>query len=130
MNDLKPKTKKKRNDTEHKEQAKFVNMLKCLKPELNDYWFATPNGGKRDIGTAMKLKKEGVKRGIPDFIVLYPNALYCGLLIEFKRPDGKGVVSKDQKRVMAALNKVGYLCEIALTADEAWVILETYLEMK
>lgn len=122
--------KKKRQDLEHREQAGFVNMLKCLKPELNDFWFATPNGGKRDIGTARKLKREGVKAGIPDFIVLIPNAFYCGLLIEFKRPDGKGVVSKDQARIMSSLNGVGYLCKIALTSEEAWAILCEYLEMK
>ena len=104
-------------------------MLKCIKPELNDYWFAVPNGGKRDIKEAVRIKKEGGKKGIPDWIMLYPNSMYCGLLIEFKRPDGKGVVSKDQKRIMASLSKVGYLCEIALTKEQAWSILEEYLSL-
>jgi hypothetical protein len=121
--------KKKPTHTEHREQCGFINMLKCIKPELNDYWFAVPNGGKRDIKEAVRIKKEGGKKGIPDWIMLYPNSMYCGLLIEFKRPDGKGVVSKDQKRIMASLSKVGYLCEIALTKEQAWSILEEYLSL-
>jgi len=123
-------TKKKRLDLEHREQASFINKLRCLKPQLNDFHFAVPNGGRRDIGTAMKLKREGVVPGVPDWIMLRPNALYCGLLIEFKNPNGKGVVSKDQKRIMGSLGSVGYLCKIALTSEEAWSILCEYLEMK
>lgn len=122
--------KKKRQDLEHREQAAFINKLRCLKPELNNFHFSVPNGGKRDIGTAMKLKREGVVPGVPDWIMLLPNAFYCGLLIEFKNPNGKGVVSKDQKRIMGSLNGVGYLCKIALTSGEAWAILCEYLEMK
>ena len=115
--------------TEHIEQCGFVNMLRALKPELNDFWCAIPNGGKRDIKEAVRIKKDGGKKGWPDFQFLYPNKMHCGLLIEFKRPDGKGKVSPDQKRIMSSLEKVGYRCEIALTKSQAWSILEEYLSL-
>jgi len=56
--------------------------------------FAIPNGEKRHIATAIKLKEEGVTSGIPD---LYIPA--WKVWIEMKRSKG-GKVSKDQKAII------------------------------
>lgn len=55
---------------------------------LKDYVFAIPNGGHRSKRTGAILKREGVKRGVPDthcFVAIEP---YHGLYIEFKRETG------------------------------------------
>ena len=38
--------------------------------------FAIPNGGKRHIGTARKLKAEGVRSGVPDIFLACPRMPY------------------------------------------------------
>ena len=40
-------------------------MAKCL--------FAIPNGGARHIGTAIKLKSEGVTAGVSDLFLMIPS---------------------------------------------------------
>ena len=46
--------------------------------------FAIPNGGKRNIKTAMTLKKEGVLAGVWDIFIPYPKGDKGGLFIEMK----------------------------------------------
>ena len=53
---------------EHTEQVAVINWAKLNEgkyPQLRNL-FAIPNGGHRHIGTAKKLKAEGVKAGVPD----------------------------------------------------------------
>ena len=49
-------------------------------------WFHCPNGGKRHVSVATKLKKMGVKAGIPDVIILNPTIVngHVGICIELK----------------------------------------------
>lgn len=99
--------------TERDEQCAFVEWL-----DANGYMFtAIPNGGHRHIGQAVKLKKEGVRPGLPDILVLVNTHL---VWIEMKRRDlkpkrgGKGGLSLDQERWIAALNECAncqvYVC--------------------
>lgn len=41
-----------------------------LMPELQ-YMYHVPNGGKRDAATAVALKRQGVKAGVPDIMLCY-----------------------------------------------------------
>jgi len=80
--------RKKRNDKEHLEQAAFfewVNLHKHFYHPLRGF-FAVPNGGSRNIVTAVKLKKEGVVRGVADVFNLYSskNCKHTAIAIEFK----------------------------------------------
>jgi hypothetical protein len=71
---------------EHKIQTEFFNILRMSEsknPTLK-YIFAIPNGSKRSIGVAKKLKAEGVKRGVPDVAVPISSQPYAGMFIEFK----------------------------------------------
>ena len=53
--------------SEHIEQVNFVNWVEYNYPKIK--LFAIPNGGKRSIKTAIDLKSEGVKRGVPDLFI-------------------------------------------------------------
>lgn len=68
--------------------------------------FASANGGKRNIITAMKLKKSGVKAGVPDIFLACPNKKKAGLFIEMKA--GKNKLSDLQKDWHTKLIKAGY----------------------
>lgn len=75
-----------------------------------------PNGGKRNIATAARLKKEGVKAGVPDLCLPVPKGKWHGLYIEMKAP--KGTVSESQKWWIEALRKQGY-CAVVRYGWEA-----------
>ena len=71
-------------DEEHIEQVNFVNWFEYNYPTIKI--IAVPNGGKRAISVAKKLKAEGVKRGVPDLFI--PE---LKLWIEMKKVKGGSV---------------------------------------
>lgn len=96
--------------------------------------YAIPNGGKRDIVTATRLKATGTKRGFPD--IGFPVARHgChGLFIEMKRPNDKpnnkrqGALRTEQERWQDALRLQGYAAVEAIGWQHARNIVEAYLE--
>jgi hypothetical protein len=87
--------------------------------------WATPNGGVRHIGTARKLKAEGVRAGVPDVFVAVPIKPYAGLFLEFKRL--KGVIKPDQTLYLAILEEQGYKTAVVRSVEEAIKTTEEYL---
>jgi hypothetical protein len=81
-----------------------------------------PNGEKRSIKTAVRLKKMGVVAGIPDLFV--PAWM---LYIELKREKG-GVVSEAQKKIMSYLTRHGYTCLVCKGATDASIQVLKFLE--
>lgn len=73
-------------------------------------WFHTPNGGKRHIAVATKMKAMGVKRGVPDVMIFDPVKIdgfsYTGMALELK--SFTGVTSRDQVKWKAFLIKRGW----------------------
>ena len=72
--------------SEHTEQAALIEwatMNLGRYPELV-MLYAIPNGGKRHIKTAAKLKAEGVKAGVWDLSLDVARSGYRGLKIEMK----------------------------------------------
>lgn len=77
---------------ESDEQIQFVSWFRATYPD--DLIYAVPNGDHRDIRTAVKLKAEGVTKGIADLKIEWRNGKNTA--IEMKRQKG-GVQSDDQK---------------------------------
>lgn len=86
-----------------------------------------PNGGKRDINTAKRLKAEGVKAGVPDICLPVSRGKYHGLYIELKA--GKNKPTKLQKEWLNALNDQDYLALVCYGWKHAAEIIEAYLEI-
>ena len=97
--------------SEHSEQVGFVNWFRAKYPDT--LIFAIPNGEKRSISVATRLKAEGVTRGIPDLYI--PS---CNLWVEMKRATG-GRLSPDQKKVIEYLKSVGHTVIIGKGASDA-----------
>jgi len=72
--------------------------------------FAVPNGGKRSLKTASLLKQTGVKPGVPDLMLLYPNDKYHGLIIEMKY--GRNRQSNEQQEFMSHHANLDYRCVV------------------
>jgi hypothetical protein len=97
--------------SEDHEQAIFVQWFRRTYP--NVLIFSIPTGGHRHIAVATKMKVTGAVKGIPDLFV--PE---WKLWIEMKRTKG-GVVSAEQKGIMAYLQSVGYRAIVCKGAEDA-----------
>lgn len=115
--------------SEHLEQVQLVAMVEAAYPREAAMLFAIPNGGDRNILVAAKLKKEGVRRGVPDMFLALPRGGWHGLFIEMKRRRG-GVVSPEQAAYIEALRAQGYRAEVCKGCDEALEVLRDYLSAK
>jgi len=84
--------------------------------------FAIPNGEKRAITVAKRLKAEGVVRGIPDLLI--PQ---WTLWVEMKRISG-GRLSPEQKAMIQYLEGIGQKVIVAKGAADASKQILEYLK--
>jgi len=104
---------------EREEQITFCNYLDFM----NILYFAVPNGGSRNEREAKNLKKEGVKAGVPDMVVILEGQ--C-LFVEMKRVKGS-TTSKEQKVWIETLTALGHHAKVCKGAKEAIEFVEAYL---
>lgn len=114
--------------SEHLEQAALMRMAKLNEKRNPDLklLFAIPNGARVTLSTARKLKREGMKSGVPDLFLPIPRGDYAGLWIELKTK--RGTASKEQKQWLAALRAQGYRAEICKGWEAAWSLINEYLK--
>jgi hypothetical protein len=116
------------NREESREQSaliKWAELSTAKHPELR-LMFAIPNGGKRNVITAMNMKREGVKPGVPDLFLAYPSKGFHGLFIEMKKRKG-GTVSEAQHWWHQMLSTAGYQVRVCKGWEESRAIIEQYL---
>ncbi|MGN6347077.1 MAG: VRR-NUC domain-containing protein [Candidatus Nitrosocosmicus sp.] len=129
------------NPTEHQIQCAIVEWANKItipdweNTKIGDFLFAIPNGGNRSITEAIRLKKEGVKKGVSDLFFPFPLFSSCcdnekkiGLWIEVKSQNGKP--SNYQKNWISLMKSVGYDAVIVNTVDEGIKAIENYLGMR
>ena len=136
--------------TEHSEQVALFEWAKANEARHLQLGllFAIPNGGKRHIVTAKKLKASGTKSGIPDIFLPVPRLPYdfndvivgdsysigfsdevkFGLFIELKV--GKNKPSKNQLWWIHSLRAEGYAVEVCYGFLEAKTAIENYLGLE
>ncbi len=85
-----------------------------------------PNGGKRDKRTAIGLKRQGVKAGVPDVVLPCARGGYFGLDIELKV--GKNKTTDKQNEWIKALRDQNYLVEVCYGWREAAEVLLNYIK--
>lgn len=117
--------------TEDQEQMtvmSWAHRTKFKDGRLSDYLFHIPNGGSRNIIEATKLKKIGVKAGVPDLQLIVPNGEVHGLWIELKAQKGK--LQPSQQIMIQRLEAQGYMCKVCFGADEAISEIKKYLMLE
>jgi VRR-NUC domain len=85
-------------------------------------WSHYPSGEHRDVRTAAKLKKMGVQRGWPDFILFDPNGLLYAL--ELKRAGGRLSADQEAFRTWCIERAVNHA--VVCTVAEAIKILSAW----
>lgn len=94
-------------------------------PEL-DLMYHIPNGGKRNITTAKRLKAEGVKAGVPDICLPVARGYYHGLYIELKA--GRNKTTENQNKWIESLREQGYYVQVCYGWEEASKVIVEYLK--
>lgn len=138
----KPAAGPKRNNRHEEDdiQAEFFRLVPLFFPDLPDkLLFAVPNGGKREQKTvqtksgsktfspeAVRLKRQGVKRGVADVMLQIPKNGYGSLCMEFKTDSGDQ--SPEQKVFQKQAESVGNKYVIVRSAMQAIEELKEYLK--
>ncbi len=77
-------------------------------------WFAVPNGGSRNLLEAVNLKRQGLRAGVPDLVVIPKAGPVC--FIELKSEDG--TLSKLQSIWLESLPLYGCPVAVCRSLDE------------
>lgn len=94
-------------------QATVVQHLEARgRPDM--YWFHVPNGEHRHAATGAKLKKMGVKAGVPDLVLVIGGK---AIFLELKR--NRGRVSTVQSATKVKIEMAGGEWRIAYGLDAA-----------
>lgn len=100
------------------EEWEQAHLVSWWRKQGHPFIFHIPNGGKRGMNEARRLKTMGVSPGVPD--------LYCPewrLWIEMKRQKG-GSLSSRQKEMIAYLERIGDRVIVAKGWEDAVSQLE------
>ncbi len=111
--------------TEHQEQARLVKTLRAIKIDGRKLLFcAVPNGVRTSVQQAMKLKREGLERHVPD-ILIFTRSPKTGLplAIEMKRTKNSRV-DPGQLEYLHELQRQGWHTAMCYGADRAFSVLK------
>ena len=114
--------------TEAEEQAAFIEWAELYRqkyPELA-MLYHVPNGGSRHKLEAVNLKRQGVKKGVPDLCLPVARRGYHSLYIEMKRSKG-GRLTQEQKGWIQNLRNYGNLAIVCEGAELAKKAILMYL---
>ena len=128
----KPRAPRRRQQPEYEAQCAvfaWAALMEGRYPDLK-LLFSTLNGVRTSMRQAIKAKKAGMKKGVPD-IWLPVRTIgeevmgYVGLVGEMKAP--KGVDSPEQKAWLTALSRQGWQIGVWYSAEEAIETIARYL---
>lgn len=116
--------------TEHVEAKRLMRVVKLHEPKYPTLrlMFAVPNGGDRNKIVAAKMKAEGVKPGVPDYLLPAARNGFNGLAIELKSMTGSA--SREQKQWIENLRDEGWKAEVCRGWEKAWDVIREYVEVK
>ena len=127
--------------TEHVEAVqlmRLVHLHESQHPALKRL-FHVPNGGLRGKASAGKLKAEGVRAGVPDYLLptdgyaringTGPFNRYLGLALELKRRKG-GRVSDEQRDWLDWFDDNGWRVAVCNGHEHAWAVICEYLGIR
>jgi len=112
--------------TEHAAQCALIKWFRIRYPKISGTLFAIPNGGKRNIGVAVKLKQEGTLAGVSDLFLMVSRGTYHGCFIEMKTETGR--LSGPQKDFIKLAEEQGYFTIVGYGFIDAKNKVEEYLK--
>jgi prophage antirepressor-like protein len=105
--------------------TKVVHFLKNQYPES---LFSAGLGELQDtVQKRIKSSKMGYQKGMPDLTISNLHSKYNGFVIEFKTPNGKGVVSKAQRNMIKKYKRNGFKTLISNDYDQCIMEIVEYM---
>lgn len=114
--------KRKNNSPEHDIQVRIVDYLETM--EVPPLFSATVGGVRVAMQTALRMKRGGYRKGIPDLLIFEPRNGYYGLALEVKTD--KGRPSEHQKKWQVKLNERGWKAVICKGYDSCIEAIDDY----
>lgn len=112
----------------HLEDAITISYFAQVKIDFPDILiYHVPNGGKRDIKTAVRFKAMGVCPGIPDIQIDAPAGSYGGMRIELKS-NSKKKPTAEQLTVHGQLELANFKVLVCCSAHDALLATAKYLQ--
>lgn len=110
------------------EEIDHINLINWFNhefPELQNDLHHFANERKCTVMEGRKLKRMGVKKGVSDFFLAFPQNGSSGLWIELKV--GKGKLSAEQSQFILQKDSRGYTAVAAWGFEAAKLIILSYL---
>lgn len=96
--------------------------------QLYDAIYHVPNGGQRSKSTGAAMKRQGVKSGVSDLVVMDARGGWFGLYMEFKAsPPHTAPLADSQHDWLALAYERGYCAVLAVGLEEAKQVLREYV---
>ena len=118
--------------SEHDIQVRLMTMLARMEAAQGHKWLrtATMGGVRLPIGLAMKVKRAGYVKGIPDILLFEPSAdgQYIGLAIELKTE--KGRASAEQLEWCRELQERGWKATVSKGFDATAQLIADYFDVE
>lgn len=121
-----------REDDEQAMLFDWARLATVAGVKIGDHLIAIPNGGKRNVREAARLKRQGVKAGVSDIQLCYPTTRFHGLWIELKAPKTKnkaaGKPTKLQTEWLESRKALGYAAELCDGWQSAMRTITAYIQ--
>ncbi len=88
-------------------------------------WAHPANERKTSPQAGARLKRKGVKSGVPDVMIYTPNQVYAGLAIELKT--GRNKPTDKQQQWLDDLSMSGWQTAVCYTFDAAKAEIDNYM---
>jgi hypothetical protein len=108
-------------------QQNMVKIFRYKYPKLTKRLWAVPNGGWRNEGTAVRLKREGVLPGVSDLVLSIPKGPFAGAFFEVKTKTGR--LSEYQEAFLAE-HEGEYYCKVVRSIDEFIKEVDYYMSLE
>lgn len=109
-------------------QAACFTLFAYKYPRINRLLFSIPNGGRRSMTTAKRMKATGQKRGTADAQLAMARGGVHGLFIEFKQP-GR-YPEPEQREFKKAVEQEGFAYVVCRTTEEFEALIDGYINLK
>lgn len=107
-------------------ESDFQITLAQYLDSLGVLWYHCPNGGTRNYKEAARLKREGVKSGVPDVTICEARHGFHGFYLELKVKYNS--TSDNQIEFLQRLEANGYKTAVTKSLDEAIDLIDEYLK--
>ena len=120
---------KPRNRPEYKLHVATADLFRAILPP-QVLWLHIPNGGGRDVVTAMHLQRMGLRPGVPDFLIAWRywdenvGNVQETLWLELKSKSGR--TSKEQEAFEGIVTRIGHGYAVAKSTDDVEAVLSAY----